>query len=87
LKDVVLEFDTLTDVRMSEAAYECRGKGIVTTVEASDENLFERKLLERADGTLIESRCKHCGQILLGKAIFGDLLEQEQQHMLHCGRE
>jgi hypothetical protein len=53
---------------------------------AADQILFERKLLELADGTSIESRCKHCGQILLGKAIFGDLLEQEQQHMDQCGR-
>jgi len=85
LKDVVLEFDAPTE--MAEAAHEGKGRGLVTIVEPSDENLFERKLLERTDGTLIESRCKHCGQILLGKAIFGDLLEQEQQHMLHCGRE
>jgi hypothetical protein len=84
LKDVVFEFDTPTDVRRAEAAHNGRG---VTMVEPSDGNLFERKLLERADGTLIESRCKHCGQILLGKAIFGDLLEQEQQHRFHCGRE
>jgi len=75
---------TPTDVRRAEAAHNGRG---VTMVEPSDGNLFERKLLERADGTLIESRCKHCGQILLGKAIFGDLLEQEQQHRFHCGRE
>jgi hypothetical protein len=87
LKDVVLEFDTPTDVRMAEAAHKGKGRVLVTTVEPSDGNLFERKLLERADGTLIESRCKHCGQILLGKAIFGDLLEQEQQHMVDCGRE
>jgi len=87
LKDVVLEFDTPTDVRMAEAAHKGKGRGLVTTVEPSDGNLFERKLLERADGTLIESRCKHCGQILLGKTIFGDLLEQEQQHLVHCGRE
>ena len=54
---------------------------------AANQILFERKLLERTDGTLIESRCKHCGQILLGKAIFGDLLEQEQQHTDQGGRE
>jgi hypothetical protein len=53
---------------------------------AANQTLFERKLLERAEGTLIESRCKHCGQILLGKAIFGDLLEQEQQHTDQCVR-
>jgi hypothetical protein len=85
LKDVVLEFDAPTE--MAEAAHEGKGRGLVTIVEPSDENLFERKLLERTDGTLIESRCKHCGQILLGKAIFGDLLEQEQQHRFHCSRE
>ena len=87
LKDVVLEFDPVTDAKMAEAAHECGGKGIAAAIEPSDGNLFERRLLERADGTLIESRCKHCGQILLGKAIFGDLLEQEQQHRFHCSRE
>jgi hypothetical protein len=87
LKDVVLEFDTVTDAKMAEAAHEYGGKGIAAAIEPSDGNLFERRLLERTDGTLIESRCKHCGQILLGKAIFGDLLEQEQQHMLQCGRK
>jgi len=85
LKDVVLEFDAPTDARTAEAAHKGASKGSVRMVESSKEALFERKLLERADGTLIESRCKHCGQILLGKAIFGDLLEQEQQHMVHCG--
>jgi hypothetical protein len=35
---------------------------------ATNQILFERKLRERTDGTLIESRCKYCGQILLGKA-------------------
>jgi hypothetical protein len=54
---------------------------------ATNQILFERKLRERTDGTLIESRCKYCGQILLGKAIFGDLLEQEQQHTDQCVRE
>ena len=54
---------------------------------AANQILFERKLLERTDRTLIESRCKYCGQVLLGKAIFGDLLEQEQQHTDQCGRE
>jgi hypothetical protein len=123
LKDVVLEFDTVTDAKMAEAAHECGGKGIDAAIEprsslingdrstgssfagsrgnaepeclllwfhetaSSDGKLFERRLLERTDGTLIESRCRHCGQILLGKAIFGDLLEQEQQHMLQCGRK
>ena len=77
---------TPTDLWMAEEAHKCRGRGSVTAVEPSDGNLFERKLLERTDGTLIESRCKYCGQILLGKAIFGDLLEQEQQHMDQCGR-
>lgn len=87
LKDVVLEFDTPADVGMAGVAHEFKGRGLVATVEPSGGNLFERKLLERADGTLIESRCKRCGQILLGKAIFGDLLEQEQQHRFHCCRE
>jgi hypothetical protein len=54
---------------------------------AANQTLFERKLLVRAEGRLIESRCKHCGQILLGKAIFGDLLEQEQQHTDQCVRD
>ena len=54
LKDVVLEFDTPADVRMAEAAHKDRGKELATAVEPSDghRNLFERKLLERADGTL-----------------------------------
>ena len=78
---------TPTDLWMAEEAHKCRGRGSVTAVEPSDGNLFERKLREQADGTLIESCCKHCGQILLGKAIFGDLLEQEQQHAVKCGQE
>ena len=78
---------TPTDLRMAEAAHKCRDRGLVTAVGPNDGNLFERKLLELADGTSIESRCKHCGQILLGKAIFGDLLEQEQQHTVKCGQE
>jgi hypothetical protein len=48
---------------------------------------FERKLCEQGGRTLIESHCKLCGKILLGTAIFGDLLEQEQQHALKCGQE
>jgi hypothetical protein len=69
---------TPTDLRMAEAAHKCTDRGLATTVGPNDGNLFERKLLELADGMSIESRCKLCGQILLGKAIFEDLLEQEQ---------
>jgi hypothetical protein len=49
-------------------------------------NQFERKLCEQGGRTLIESHCKLCGKILLGTAIFGDLLEQEQQHAVKCGQ-
>jgi len=45
---------------------------------------FERKLVEQGGRTLIESHCKLCGKILLGTAIFGDLLEQEQEHFRIC---
>jgi len=47
-------------------------------------NQFERKLAEQSGRTLIESRCKQCGTILLGSAIFDDLLGQEQRHALQC---
>jgi len=77
---------TPTDLRTAEAAHECGRKGFVTALAPCNVNLFERKLLERADRTFIESHCKRCGQILLGKTIFGDLLEQEQQHMVQCGQ-
>jgi uncharacterized OB-fold protein len=37
-------------------------------------NQFERKLAEQSGRTLIESRCKHCGTILLEPVInFGRL--------------
>jgi hypothetical protein len=75
---------TPTDSRMAEAAHKCRGRGLVTAVEPSNGNLFERNLCEQGGRTLIESHCKRCGQILLGTAIFGDLLEQEQQHTNQC---
>ena len=77
---------TPTDLRIAEAAHECRRRGFVTVLQPCNGNLFERKLLERADRTFIESHCKRCGQILLGKTIFGDLLDQEQQHMVQCGQ-
>ena len=48
------------------------------------ENLFERKLCEQGERTLIESRCKKCGLILRGSAIFDDLREQERLHALQC---
>ena len=48
---------------------------------------FERKLREQDGRTLIESHCKLCGQILRGTTIFGDLLEQEQQHAIKCVRD
>lgn len=47
-------------------------------------NQFERKLTEQSGRTLIESRCKRCGTILLGSVIFDDLLGQEQGHALQC---
>jgi hypothetical protein len=54
------------------------------TAELNAESQFERKLCEQADRTLIESRCKQCGEILLGSAIFDDLRGQEQQHAVRC---
>ena len=56
------------------------------TSEINAGSQFERKLSEQGGRTLIESHCKLCGQILLGTAIFGDLLEQEKQHMVQCHR-
>jgi hypothetical protein len=54
------------------------------TSEINAGSQFERKLSEQGGRTLIESHCKLCGQILLGKTIFGDLLEQEQEHFRIC---
>jgi hypothetical protein len=54
------------------------------TAELDAGSQFERKLCERSGKTLIESHCKQCGQILMGTAIFGDLLEQEQEHFRSC---
>ena len=52
--------------------------------EITAESQFERKLCEQSGRTLIESHCKRCGKVLLGTAIFGDLLEQEQEHSRIC---
>ena len=57
------------------------------TAESDAKNLFERKLAEQSGRTLIESRCKRCGTILLGSAIFDDLLGQEQRHALQCTQD
>jgi hypothetical protein len=57
------------------------------TAELDARNQFERKLAEQSGRTLIESRCKQCGIILLGSAIFDDLLGQEQRHVSQCARE
>jgi hypothetical protein len=50
----------------------------------AERNQFERKLVEQSGRTLIESRCNHCGTILLGSVIFDDLVGQEQRHALQC---
>jgi len=47
---------------------------------------FERKLREQDGRTLIESRCRQCGEILLGSAMFDNILEQERQHAARCRR-
>jgi hypothetical protein len=54
------------------------------TAELSVESQFERKLCEQAGRTLVESRCKQCGEIILGSAIFDDLRGQERQHAARC---
>src|SRR5664280_3221712 len=51
----VFASDTPTDLRTAEAAHECGRKGFVTVLQPCNGNLFERKLLERADRTFIES--------------------------------
>ncbi len=54
------------------------------TAELNAESQFERTLVEQADRTLIESRCRQCGEILLGSAVFDDLRLQERQHAARC---
>jgi hypothetical protein len=39
LKDVVLEFDTVTDAKMAEAKHECRGKGTAATMYLSGKTM------------------------------------------------
>ena len=48
-------------------------------------SFFDRSLRETSDRTMIESRCKQCGHIMLGTAVFEDLLQQEQEHFRICG--
>jgi hypothetical protein len=54
------------------------------TAEPDASKQFERKLCAQGGRTLIESRCKQCGEILLGSAIFDDLRVQERQHAARC---
>ena len=54
------------------------------TADLNAESQFERKLVEQGSRTLIESRCKQCGEILLGSAIFDDLRGQEKEHFRLC---
>lgn len=54
------------------------------TDKRNTERLFERKLFEQGERTLIESRCKQCGEILRGSAIFDDLRDQERRHAAQC---
>ena len=77
---------TPSDLRVAEAAHKCGGRKLAKAVKLDTESQFERKLCEQSGKTLIESHCKRCGHILLGAAVFGDLLEQEQ-HALKCGRD
>jgi hypothetical protein len=56
------------------------------TARLNPGNQFERKLCEQSGRTLIESRCKQCGEILVGSSIFNDLLEQEAGHLAQCAQ-
>jgi hypothetical protein len=52
--------------------------------EPDTKSQFERKLHKQDGRTLIESRCKQCGEILLGSAIFDDLPGKERGHADRC---
>jgi hypothetical protein len=54
------------------------------TAELDSGRQFVRTLREQDGRTLIESRCKQCGETLVGSAIFDDLLEQERRHVAQC---
>jgi len=73
-------------LKLAEQVHRCAGKPKArpTFLAVDVTELFERKLVEKADRTMIESRCKRCGHVLVGTAIFGDLLEQEQIHFETC---
>ena len=73
-------------LRMAENSHSCSGarKPRETVCGLDITDLFERKLRQTSDRTLIESRCKRCGHVLLGTAVFGDLSEQEAEHFRIC---
>ena len=78
---------TPSGLRLAEASHRCSKLDITDPAATAEMNLFERKLREQPEETLIESHCKRCGCILIGRAIFGDLAEQEQRHTLQCSPE
>jgi hypothetical protein len=46
-------------------------------------NHFARQLLWREGRSLIESKCRHCGAVLVGTAS-GTLPEEEKEHVIAC---
>ncbi len=77
---------TPSGLRLAEASHRCSNADVQGGGNA-ESKLFERKIREQPEETLIESHCKRCGCILVGRAIFGDLAEQEQRHTLQCSPE
>ena len=73
-------------LNLAEKSHTCAGtsKARATVFGVNVAELFERKLSEKSGRTMIESRCKGCGHVLVGTAIFGDILEQEQEHFRGC---
>lgn len=45
---------------------------------------FRRAWREQDSGIVIESSCAICGCVLIGKAIFEDLEDQEKKHAEVC---
>ena len=73
-------------LKLAEQLHTCAEtpKARATVFGVDVAKLFERKLREKSGRTMIESRCKRCGHILVGTAIYGDILEQEQAHFRGC---
>ncbi len=82
---IIASPDTL-HLNLAEKSHTCAGtsKARATVFGVDVAELFERKLREKSGRTMIESRCKGCGHVLVGTAIFGDILEQEQLHFRGC---